>query len=248
MPSPANTAARSRPMTTLATATLVATALLFGCGQNPNASTASSPTGKDAPAALPAPSGPVFVLLKTDRGDVALQLDPAKAPISVGNFMGYVRSGFYDGTVFHRCTPGFIVQGGGYDAKLAEKPTKAPIKNEWTNGLKNARGTVSMARGTAPDSATSQFFVNLADNGTLDGTNGDAGSAVFGRVVRGMDVLEKIAAIPTADKPATNSSGGATVLRGVPTQTVTIISAKEVTAAEATGPATAGSNFSIERK
>ena len=248
MPRPAAIIAQTRPLTTLATATLVATAFLVGCGQNPNARTASSPTGKDTAAALPAASGPVFVLLKTDRGDIALELDSAKAPISVGNFLGYVRSGFYDGTVFHRSTPGFIVQGGGYDAKLAEKPTRAPIKNEWTNGLKNVRGTVSMARGTAPDSATCQFFVNLADNGNLDGTNGDAGSAVFGRVVRGMDILEKIAAIPTADKPATNSSGGATVLRGVPSQTVTIISAKEVTAAEATGPVTAGANFSIERK
>ena len=189
--------------------------------------------------------------MKTDRGDIALELDVAKAPVSVRNFREYLNAGFYDGTVFHRCSPGFVVQGGGYDTAFREKATRSPITNEWTNGVKNLRGTVSMARGTAPDSATSQFFVNLADNAGLDGANGQAGSAVFGRVVRGMDVLDAVAASPTGDKAATNLGGRTTVLRNVPMQAVTILSAKEASAAEAIGtgapaPASKSPQFSIE--
>jgi peptidyl-prolyl cis-trans isomerase A (cyclophilin A) len=113
----------------------------------------------------------------------------------VANFLGYVRSGHYDGTVFHRVIDGFMIQGGGMDARLREKPTKAPIKLEAGNGLSNVRGTLAMARTSNPDSATAQFFINVADNPRLDSFGG--GYAVFGRVIEGMDVVDRIRAVPT---------------------------------------------------
>lgn len=235
-------------MTILITAALLAIAHVPGCEQRPAAR-----AGKDSTGTTPAAAGPAFVLLKTSRGDIALELDMAKSPITVENFLGYVRGGFYNGTMFHQCTPGFIVQAGGFDGKLVQKPTQAPIKNEWENGLKNVRGSVSMARSTAADSATSQFFVNLADNGTLDGADGQAGSAVFGWVVRGMDVIDAIAATPTGDKSVTDLRGNAVVLRGVPVEMVTILSAAQVSEPEARGPVrpttklqSPGGGFSIE--
>ena len=128
-------------------------------------------------------------MLDTTKGAIVLELDPVKAPISVENFRRYVKEGFYNQTVFHRIVPNFVVQGGGFDEKFIQKKTNDPIKNEWTNGLKNMRGSISMARTQSPDSATSQFFLNLKDNPALDGANGP-GYAVFGKIVVGMDVLD----------------------------------------------------------
>ncbi len=135
------------------------------------------------------------VRLVTSQGDIVLQLDAARAPGTVANFLGYVRTGHYDGTVFHRVIDGFMIQGGGMDARLREKTTRAPIKLEAGNGLSNVRGTVAMARTANPDSATAQFFINVVDNPRLDTVGG--GYAVFGQVVEGLDVVDRIKAVPT---------------------------------------------------
>ena len=138
------------------------------------------------------------VLLSTNVGDITLQLDAAKAPKSTANFLAYVQSGHYDGLVFHRVIRGFMVQGGGYDAKYDQKRTNAPIENEAKNGLKNKRGTVAMARTSDPHSASSQFFINHADNSFLDYPGQDGwGYAVFGEVVDGLGVVDQIADAPT---------------------------------------------------
>jgi len=144
-------------------------------------------------AALPAWAQKVR--LATTAGDIVVELDAAKAPGTVANFMAYVRAGHYNGTVFHRVIDGFMIQGGGMDAKLREKPTRAPIKLEAGNGLSNVRGAIAMARTNNPDSATAQFFINVADNPRLDSFGG--GYAVFGMVVEGMDVVDRIKALPT---------------------------------------------------
>jgi cyclophilin family peptidyl-prolyl cis-trans isomerase len=154
-----------------------------------------------APPPKPVPTGP-FVALEvaqghTDLGTITIALYPDKAPVTVKNFLGYVRSGYYDGTIFHRVIPGFMAQGGGFTPDVKEKPAGEPIKNEASNGLRNARGTVAMARLDAPNSATSQFFINLRPNYTLDFGIRGAGYAVFGEVVEGMAVVDKIAAVPT---------------------------------------------------
>jgi peptidyl-prolyl cis-trans isomerase A (cyclophilin A) len=140
------------------------------------------------------------VLLATSLGDITLQLDPEKAPKTVANFLEYVKSGHYDGTVFHRVIGGFMIQGGGFTADMAQKPTRAPIPLESRNGLKNERGTVAMARTSVPDSATSQFFINVVDNAMFDQANSRDGHgyAVFGKVVAGMDVVDRIRAVETA--------------------------------------------------
>lgn len=138
-----------------------------------------------------------MVVLQTNYGDITLELFPEQAPITVENFLSYVDSGFFDGTVFHRVIPNFVLQGGGFDTQMQQKRTQAPIKNEADNGLKNARGTLSMARTQDVNSATSQFFINLNDNVFLDHGTRDFGYAVFARVVEGMDVVDKIAAVPT---------------------------------------------------
>lgn len=141
---------------------------------------------------------PVSVLLQTSQGDITLELDAARAPLSVANFVDYVKSGHYDGLTFHRVIPGFMIQGGGHEAPdYKERKTRTPIQNECNNGLKNARGTIAMARTNDPHSATSQFFINHADNAFLDGRAGQWGYAVFGKVTQGMDVVDKIAALPT---------------------------------------------------
>lgn len=140
------------------------------------------------------------VKLQTTLGDVVLKLDAEKAPLSVKNFLVYVKEGHYDGTIFHRVIPGFMAQGGGYTEKFQQKPTHPPIKNEADNRLPNKRGTIAMARTPDPDSATAQFFINYADNGFLDykgSTPSGWGYAVFGEVVQGMDVVDKMATIPT---------------------------------------------------
>ena len=168
---------------------------------------ASTPPG-NAPAQIaqtaPVPVGP-FVALEVSQGRAALgtiviSLDAARAPITVENFLTYVRAGHYDGTVFHRVIPGFMIQGGGYTPEMEEKPTRSPIENEAKNGARNSRGAVAMARVTAANSATSQFFVNLRDNHRLDFGIGGAGYAVFGQVVQGMEVVDRIASVSTTTR------------------------------------------------
>lgn len=138
-----------------------------------------------------------MVVFETSKGDVTLELLAEEAPITVENFLSYVDAGFYDGTIFHRVIPGFMVQGGGFTPDMQQKKTKEPIKNEADNGLKNKRGTLSMARTQAVDSATTQFFINVADNDFLDHGTRDFGYAVFARVVDGMDVVDSIVKVPT---------------------------------------------------
>jgi peptidyl-prolyl cis-trans isomerase A (cyclophilin A) len=153
------------------------------------------------------------VKLATSAGDIVIELDAAKAPKTVDNFVQYVKAGQYDGTVFHRVIDNFMIQGGGMSADMKEKPTRAPIPLEANNGLKNARGTIAMARTSDPNSATGQFFINLKDNDFLNAAPGKDGYAVFGKVVAGMDVVDKIRAVPTGTK------GGH---QNVPTLPVTI--------------------------
>jgi peptidyl-prolyl cis-trans isomerase A (cyclophilin A) len=138
--------------------------------------------------------------VQTSLGDFVIELDPENAPITVSNFLQYVDDGFYDGTTFHRVILDFVVQGGGLTPDLVEKETRSPIINESDNGLLNVRGAVAMARSDDPDSATAQFFVNLADNPDLDASPDGPGYAVFGRVIEGMDVVDQIALIPTEQR------------------------------------------------
>ncbi len=142
------------------------------------------------------------VRLDTSLGEIVLQLDAAKAPKTVANFIDYVKAGHYDGTVFHRVIPNFMIQGGGFDPEMRQKPTRAPIALESKNGLSNVRGSVAMARTNVPDSATAQFFINIKDNAFLDAANSPDGHgyAVFGSVLSGMDVVDKIWALPTGSK------------------------------------------------
>jgi peptidyl-prolyl cis-trans isomerase A (cyclophilin A) len=142
------------------------------------------------------------VKLATSQGDIVLELDAAKAPKTVDNFVQYVKSGHYNGTVFHRVIDNFMIQGGGMTADMTEKPKRAPIPLESRNGLNNDRGTVAMARTNDPNSASAQFFINLKDNGFLNAAQSRDGNgyAVFGKVVSGMDVVEKIRAVPTGSK------------------------------------------------
>lgn len=140
------------------------------------------------------------VTMETSLGNVKIELFEKEAPISVKNFLEYTKSGFYAGTIFHRVIPGFMAQGGGFTSDRKQKPTNAPIKNEAANGLKNDRGTIAMARTSAPDSATAQFFINVVNNGMLNRPNPDgAGYAVFGKVIEGMDVVDKIVSVKTTN-------------------------------------------------
>ena len=138
-----------------------------------------------------------LVRFETSHGDFSVEVDEESAPISAQNFLRYVDEGYYDGTVFHRVIPGFMVQGGGFTVDMGQKPGHAPIRNEADNGLRNLRGSLAMARTNDLHSATSQFFVNLVDNGFLDHRTGNFGYAVFGRVVGGIDVIDKIAKVKT---------------------------------------------------
>ena len=142
------------------------------------------------------------VRLATTEGDMVLELDRARAPQTVDNFIAYVRSGHFDGTIFHRVIPGFMIQGGGFTPDMTQKPTRPPIPLESRNGLSNARGTVAMARTVVPNSATAQFFINARDNDFLDAAKSRDGNgyAVFGRVVEGMEVVDRIRAVPTATR------------------------------------------------
>ena len=152
--------------------------------------------------ALALPSWAQKVRLSTSMGDIVLQLDAEKAPKTVANFVQYVQSGHYAGTVFHRVMDGFMIQGGGMGADMQEKPTRAPIPLESKSGLSNMRGTVAMARTMIPDSATAQFFINVGDNLRLDAVNSADGNgyAVFGKVIEGMDVVDRIKAVPVGNK------------------------------------------------
>lgn len=151
---------------------------------------------------LALPAAAQQVRLQTSEGDIVVELDRDKAPRTVDNFLQYVRAGHYDGTVFHRVIDGFMIQGGGMKADMSEKPTRAPIPLESRNGLSNVRGTVAMARTAVPDSATAQFFINVADNAFLDQPRARDGNgyAVFGKVVAGMDVVDRIRTVPTANR------------------------------------------------
>ncbi len=157
------------------------------------------------------------VTLETSLGNIVLELDAERAPISVANFLAYVDSGFYTGTIFHRVIPDFMIQGGGFAADMTQKPTKAAIKNEADNGLQNDTWTIAMARTNVVDSATAQFFINLKDNDFLNHGGRDFGYAVFGKVIKGTDVVEKIAAVKTATKVGNQN---------VPVEPVVIKSAK----------------------
>ena len=143
------------------------------------------------------------VVVDTDLGTIEIDLDEEKAPKTVANFLEYVDAKHYDGTIFHRVIPGFMAQGGGYDASYEKKPVRDAVENEADNGLKNTRGTVAMARTSDPHSATAQFFVNVKDNGFLDHTGKNSsgwGYAVFGTVTSGMDVVDKIVSVKTGSK------------------------------------------------
>lgn len=148
------------------------------------------------------PGAPMRVRFETTSGDFVVELDAARAPLSVANFTQYVRDGHYDGTIFHRVVSNFVVQGGGYTVDGKEKPTRPAVPNESGNGLSNRRGTVALARQDDPHSATSQFYVNLVDNLSLDPGPPRWGYAVIGRVVEGMDVIDKIASVVTGSQGA----------------------------------------------
>lgn len=176
------------------------------------AAPASADQGKD-PA-----SGNPRVVIKSSAGDIVLELDRKRAPLSVENFLQYAKDGFYNGTIFHRVISDFMIQGGGMEPGMKQKPTRSPIRNEATNGLKNQTGTIAMARTSVVDSATSQFFINCKDNSFLDHRDTTAqgyGYAVFGKVVEGMDVVRKI------EKTRTGTKGP---YRDVPVEDVLIVS------------------------
>jgi cyclophilin family peptidyl-prolyl cis-trans isomerase len=165
-----------------------------------------------------APAAATKVLMKTTKGDITIELNGPKAPVTVKNFLSYVNDKFYDGTIFHRVMPGFMIQGGGLTAEMHPKAAGPPIKNEAGNGLKNTRGTIAMARTPEVDSATCQFFINLVDNVSLDhrdNTQDGFGYCVFGKVVAGMDVVDAIAKVVTGPKRGHQN---------VPLEPVTILS------------------------
>lgn len=144
----------------------------------------------------------ILITIKTSVGDISLELDSAKAPLSVANFIQYAKDGHYNGTIFHRVIDGFMIQGGGMTADMRQKKTRPPIKNESSNGLRNAKYTIAMARTNVPDSATSQFFINTSDNGFLDKAESrdGVGYAVFGHVTDGKDIVDKISVVATSNR------------------------------------------------
>jgi cyclophilin family peptidyl-prolyl cis-trans isomerase len=161
----------------------------------------ASPDAKPAENTQPL-KGIVKVTLETSKGTIELELDADKAPLSVANFVNYAKKGHYDGTIFHRVIPGFMVQGGGFTADMQQKPTDKPIQCESKNGLKNTKGTLAMARTSDPHSATSQFFINVKDNGFLDFPGQDGwGYCVFGKVAKGIEIVDAIVAVPSTTKP-----------------------------------------------
>ncbi|MHC4989523.1 MAG: peptidylprolyl isomerase [Planctomycetota bacterium] len=143
---------------------------------------------------------PVYISMMTSKGEMVLELNAEKAPVTVANFVAYAKKGYYNDTIFHRVIGNFMIQGGGFTTEMKKKPTADPIKNEWRNGLKNERGSIAMARlGGQADSATSQFFINVVNNAGLDQPRDGAGYAVFGKVIGGMDVVDAIKAVSTTN-------------------------------------------------
>lgn len=191
---------------------------------------AEAPAAKPAAKEEPKLSGDfVYINMSTSMGDIVLELNNAKAPISTKNFVSYVNKKHYDGTIFHRVIEKFMVQGGGFDKDMKERPVDAPIQNEWQNGLKNVRGTLAMARTQVANSATSQFFINVVDNPFLDQARDGAGYAVFGKIHAGMDVVDKIRMVRTANKgPHQNVPAEPVVIN-----TATVISKEEADKAAA---------------
>ncbi len=171
----------------------------------------------------------VYVRITTNKGDIILELNKAKAPKSVANFMSYVEEEYFDGTIFHRIIEQFMIQGGGFTSDMKKKPTKPGVENEWQNGLKNDRGTISMARiGGQPNSGTSQFFINVVDNPMLDRAQADgAAYAVFGSVVAGMDVVDAIRSVPVQVSPLNRRE------ISYPTEPIVIEMLREMTADDA---------------
>lgn len=172
-------------------------------------------------ASLAASAAGPQVEMKTSLGTIVLELYPDKAPLTVDNFAQYVKSGHYDGTLFHRVIPGFMIQGGGFDPDFKQRSTRKPVRNEAANGLRNEVGTIAMARTRDPHSATAQFFINVADNTSLNfrfPTEEGYGYTVFGKVIKGMDVVQRIVKVPTGPGPAPHQN--------VPVKPVVIESAK----------------------
>lgn len=190
---------------------LTVVVLVCGCGKETNNAKVKGQTVE---------SQSNIVKLETSMGDILIELDPKAAPVTTKNFLEYVKAGFYDGTIFHRVIPNFMIQGGGYTADLQRKDTRSPIVNEANNGLSNMRGTIAMARTSNPDSATSQFFINHANNAPLDYvSSAQPGYAVFGKVTEGLDVVDAIASVKT-----TTQDG----MQNVPAEPVVIKSARIV--------------------
>jgi cyclophilin family peptidyl-prolyl cis-trans isomerase len=190
----------------------------FACqsdgGDKPVEPSADKPTPAATPGESAAAKSNPVVVIETSKGTIEVELYPEAAPKTVENFLRYVEDGFYTDTVFHRVIPTFMIQGGGFTADLARKPTRAPIPLEADNGLSNVRGTIAMARTSIPDSATSQFFINVEDNRRgLDPSPGNPGYTVFGKVISGMDVVDEIKVVPT------DTIGG---MQNVPVEAVVI--------------------------
>jgi len=189
----------------------------FGCDEEKSAAP-GTPAAPNTPAAQetekPIGVNKTMIKLETSKGDIVIELNKAKAPLTVANFLSYVKSGQFDGTIFHRVIKGFMIQGGGFTPEMQQKPTNPPVKNEAANGLKNERGTIAMARTNDPHSATCQFFINHATNTFLDFAGpSNPGYAVFGKVTKGMEVVDAIANTPTGVKAG---------MRDVPVDTILI--------------------------
>ncbi len=201
---------------------LMTGSVLAGSDTEETKSTEKAPAEETESTETASAEETVLVLMKTSMGDIVIELNAAKAPISVENFLHYVGQEGYDGTIFHRVISNFMIQGGGFKQDMTKVQTSDPIKNEWKNGLKNERGSIAMARTNQVDSATNQFFINVVDNRSLDGSSGGAGYAVFGMVVQGMDVVDQIRSVPTKSLP----SG----YRDVPAKSVVIESVRKIDA------------------
>ena len=197
---------------------LTVVVLVYGCSEKTNRAKADKKIVNPERNIVNSQSN--VVSLQTSKGNIVIELNEQAAPVTVKNFLGYVGAGFYDGTIFHRVIPGFMIQGGGLTKQMIEKKTLDPIINEAGNGLSNKRGTISMARSSNPNSATGQFFINHRDNDFLDYIDDNkAGYAVFGKVIEGMDVVDAIASVETTTRNGKED---------VPVEPVIIISAKVI--------------------